>query len=414
MVIWLIGMSGSGKTTIAQELIRLLRRPSDTEKWVLIDGDIFRNIMGEDVGHSIEERKKNADRICALCSFLDKQGINVLACVLSIFHESQDWLQNNINGYKQVYIKVNYEILKRRDNKQLYERAERGEIDNVVGVQIPFPEPKNSTLIIHNNFDSVSPLESAKKIIDGLSLQANVKYRYTEKDLLKSPIKYQYLPFEGREFLRAYRENRQGGLIALEEKMEEYLVSAINTYYDVDSEETETARFLLDITVKSLPGVPEVWSKLLGMELLPTDYRKRFFSNISVENCLITREYLVRELGESAQGRWDYQESWKIIFTLLQRFEVSKKIYTTYSLPDIKKTNGDFSDLLIFPLLHHLLIECHKYADDKASLVLENSILKLGDLIISIIYRLISPAQMVLTYSSIRKELQIMERKYGL
>ena len=72
MVIWLIGMSGSGKTTIAQELIRLLRQSSDREKWVLIDGDIFRNIMGEDVGHSIEERKKNADRICALCSFLDK------------------------------------------------------------------------------------------------------------------------------------------------------------------------------------------------------------------------------------------------------------------------------------------------------------------------------------------------------
>lgn len=85
------------------------------EKWVLIDGDVFRNIMGEDIGHSIEGRKRNADRICALCSFLDKQGINVLACVLSIFHESQIWLQNNIDEYKQVYIKVDYGVLKRRD-----------------------------------------------------------------------------------------------------------------------------------------------------------------------------------------------------------------------------------------------------------------------------------------------------------
>jgi len=166
-------MSASGKTTIAVEMIRYLKKYRSSGPWVLVDGDTIRNIMGEDLGHSIEDRKRNADRICNLCYFLDSQGINIMVCILSIFHESQDWMRKNIYDYKQLYLIVDYEKLKRRDNKRLYERAEKGEIDNVVGVQIPFPEPKDSDYVLDNNTDGVILTDLAFKAL-GFFMRFNI------------------------------------------------------------------------------------------------------------------------------------------------------------------------------------------------------------------------------------------------
>ena len=61
MIIWLIGMSASGKTTIGKKLFNQLQQSS--EQWLFLDGDTFRNILGEDLGHSIDDRRKNAYRI---------------------------------------------------------------------------------------------------------------------------------------------------------------------------------------------------------------------------------------------------------------------------------------------------------------------------------------------------------------
>ena len=118
MVIWLIGMSASGKTTIGRKLYDKLTL-SD-KKWIFLDGDTFRNILGEDLGHTVEDRKKNAYRISRFCEFLSSQGINVVACVLSIFHDNQRYNKENITEYKEVYIDVDFDILIKRDNKELY------------------------------------------------------------------------------------------------------------------------------------------------------------------------------------------------------------------------------------------------------------------------------------------------------
>ena len=87
MVIWIIGMSASGKTTIGKKIYEKLKYSK--EKWIFLDGDVFRNILGEDLGHTLEDRKKNAYRISRLCEYLNLQNINVIASVLSIFHDNQ-------------------------------------------------------------------------------------------------------------------------------------------------------------------------------------------------------------------------------------------------------------------------------------------------------------------------------------
>ena len=83
MVIWLIGLSGAGKTTIGELLY--LKMKAIRPNTVFIDGDKIREVMGGELGHSLEDRKKNADRICRFCHFLEEQNIDVVCSILSLF-----------------------------------------------------------------------------------------------------------------------------------------------------------------------------------------------------------------------------------------------------------------------------------------------------------------------------------------
>ena len=79
---------------------------------------------------------------------LDQQNINVVSCVLSIFPEWQDWNRKNFSQYYEIYIYSSIERLKKYDDKGIYGKAKKGDINNVVGLDIPFPEPKRSNLVI--------------------------------------------------------------------------------------------------------------------------------------------------------------------------------------------------------------------------------------------------------------------------
>ena len=167
MIIWLIGMSNAGKTTIGREVYALLKKKG--RNVVFFDGDIFREIMGNDLGHTIEDRKVNAWRISKLCKYLDSQGIDVVFAILSIFPDMQEWNRENIENYFEVYISVPYNILVERDSRGIYRRALAGEIKNVVGVDIDFPEPINPDLIIDNDDGAESIEEIAQKIVRSIS-----------------------------------------------------------------------------------------------------------------------------------------------------------------------------------------------------------------------------------------------------
>jgi len=165
MVVWIIGMSGAGKTEVGRIVYRELKAKQPNT--VFLDGDIFRAIMGDDVGHTLDDRRKNAERICRMCAYLESEGINVVCAILSIFHESQKWNRENLKDYFEVYLEVSLDELIRRDSKGLYGRALRGEIDNVVGIDIEFPEPLNPDLVIRNEAP-MSVSDSAMEILSRL------------------------------------------------------------------------------------------------------------------------------------------------------------------------------------------------------------------------------------------------------
>lgn len=164
MVIWIIGLSGTGKTTLATQVVERIRQLNG--KVVLLDGDLIRTLFGNDVDHTIEGRRRNAERLSVLSKFLADQGIHVVAAVLSIFPEWRRWNRENIPNYSEVYIKASMKTLLRRDIKNLYARARKGEIVNVVGVDIPFPEPESPDLVIENDVDRLEFGELADKIMN--------------------------------------------------------------------------------------------------------------------------------------------------------------------------------------------------------------------------------------------------------
>ena len=154
MVTWMIGLSRSGKTTLSKLLYDKLK--PEVSNLVLLDGDAIRILFGSDVDHTVEGRRRNAERISHLSKFLSDQNIHVIAAVLSIFPEWQAWNRENIENYQEVYIKASLDSLEKRDTNDLYSQAKKGIIKNVVGFDIPFPEPKNPDLVIENNIETTN------------------------------------------------------------------------------------------------------------------------------------------------------------------------------------------------------------------------------------------------------------------
>ena len=174
MVIWLIGLSGSGKTTLAEKIV------SDTNKKinniVLIDGDVIREIFGNDLGYSMQDRLLNAQRICQLSKFLDEQGVNVVCAILSIFPNTREWNRKNIKNYYEVFIDAPIENLVDRDSKGIYQKFKSGEIKDVAGMDLDFPRPDSADLIIKNTGSKEVLLDYAKFIADKIVTGNNELY----------------------------------------------------------------------------------------------------------------------------------------------------------------------------------------------------------------------------------------------
>ena len=157
MVIWITGLSASGKTSIGRLVYRLWKTESpDT---VFIDGDEIRAFFHFD-DHTEEGRRLNADRISGLCAWLDSQEINVVCCTMSLFNDLLRSNRETLSRYFEVFLDVPMEVLYRRDNKDLYAPALRGEAGNVVGVDLPFEPPADPDLVIDNSpeRDDFTPL----------------------------------------------------------------------------------------------------------------------------------------------------------------------------------------------------------------------------------------------------------------
>ena len=149
MLIWITGLSGSGKSTIAQALYKKIKPQFPST--ILLDGDTFREILGNDLSHTPQARIENARRIARMCHFLVNQKINVICATMSLFQEIHKFNRDNIQNYIEVFVECSKDELIRRDQKKLYSQSIQGKIKNVVGIDLPYDKPLTPELIINNN-----------------------------------------------------------------------------------------------------------------------------------------------------------------------------------------------------------------------------------------------------------------------
>ena len=143
-VYFFTGLAGAGKTTIGGLFHRRLkgRRPNV----VVLDGDQIRPVYNEDIDYTDSGRLKGARRTFRVARMLADQGIGVVVCSICMYSAVRDWNREHIQNYKEIYIKVTRETLFRRNQKGLYSAGK-----DVVGVDLPFDEPKNPDVVIHND-----------------------------------------------------------------------------------------------------------------------------------------------------------------------------------------------------------------------------------------------------------------------
>lgn len=148
-VFWITGLSGAGKTTLGRLLYDHLSKQKLNV--VFLDGDILREVFGNDLGHSLEDRHRSAMRNARLCKMLSDQGIDVVCSTISLFHSCQKWNRENIVHYKEIFIDVPQEVLHARDPKGLYEAALNGNGHSVVGLDVKCEPPLNPDVTVNND-----------------------------------------------------------------------------------------------------------------------------------------------------------------------------------------------------------------------------------------------------------------------
>ena len=163
--LWFTGLSGAGKTTIAEIVERELRQRHG--KIEVLDGDIVRTNLSKGLGFSREDRDTNVLRIGFVADLLTRNGVGVIVSAISPFREVRDQVRRNVGeDFVEVFVDAPLDVCAERDVKGLYKKAFAGEIPQFTGVSDPYEPPAAPELHIRTNEEE--PHESARRVISKL------------------------------------------------------------------------------------------------------------------------------------------------------------------------------------------------------------------------------------------------------
>jgi adenylyl-sulfate kinase len=164
--LWFTGLSGAGKSTIANLVAGELRTRG--HKVEILDGDEVRTNLSKGLGFSKEDRDTNIRRIGYVCNLLARNGVIAISAAISPYREIRDEIRRNHQRFFEVYMKCSIEKLSERDVKGLYKKALAGEIKNFTGVSDPYEEPLNPELVLDSGTERVE--QSLQKLLRTLEV----------------------------------------------------------------------------------------------------------------------------------------------------------------------------------------------------------------------------------------------------
>ena len=162
-VIWLTGLSASGKSTLAIELERQLHEAGHFA--YVLDGDNLRHGLNSDLGFSAEDREENIRRVGEVAALMAEIGLIVISAFISPYRSDRQKAREAAKGqFREVWVQASLATCERRDPKGLYKRARTGEIPDFTGISAPYEEPENADLIVST--DQMTVEESARLLFD--------------------------------------------------------------------------------------------------------------------------------------------------------------------------------------------------------------------------------------------------------
>lgn len=167
-VVWMTGLPGSGKTTLAVILEEILERDFDRYVVEVLDGDEFRKGISRDLGLSKEDREEHARRVSFVAKLLAKNGVIGVVALISPYRKSREDAREVVgrDRFVEVYVKASLETCERRDPKGLYKKARSGEITNMTGIQDPYEEPLSPDITVET--EAASAPDTAREIVNKL------------------------------------------------------------------------------------------------------------------------------------------------------------------------------------------------------------------------------------------------------
>lgn len=170
-LVWFTGLSGSGKSTIANKVEQELFKKGI--KTYILDGDNIRKGINKDLTFSPEDRTENIRRIAEISNLMIDAGLVVLAAFVSPYKKDRKNIKNTVKdiNFVEIYINTSVEECERRDTKGLYKKARAGEIKNMTGISAPYEAPDNPDVEINTEKETVE--ESVTKILDFLMIKLN-------------------------------------------------------------------------------------------------------------------------------------------------------------------------------------------------------------------------------------------------
>jgi adenylylsulfate kinase len=169
MVIWLIGISGAGKTTLGKKLKAYW--DAKNQKSFLIDGDIVRDFYDNDLGFSQEDRRANIKRILFSAYVLEQNGIIPIVCNISPFEDLRAFARQKFNDYHEIYLRKDIHKALQNDVKGIYQKHLSQ--TSLVGIDLVFEEPTQSDLVL--NVDDEDVETSFQSIIRYLEEKVKTK-----------------------------------------------------------------------------------------------------------------------------------------------------------------------------------------------------------------------------------------------
>ena len=170
-VLWVTGLSGAGKTTLARELCLCLQRLDI--KTLFLDGDDLRKVFfshqNDIKDYDFHERLSLSFKYSKLCKLLADQGFTIVIATISMFKEVYELNRKQLPNYFEIYLKVPYVELRRRNSKNIYSDFEQGLIKNVMGLDLAISEPTKAHLVVDFERD-VKPSDMAKQIVAKLKI----------------------------------------------------------------------------------------------------------------------------------------------------------------------------------------------------------------------------------------------------